>query len=75
MVTSMSMCPIFGRVNRSVMRRDSVPGSPFMSSQVLPFCPMVSTTNVSLSQWPIEYPIHVGCGSLGSGLPSVKIWR
>jgi len=49
MVTSMSMCPIFGRVNRSVMRRASVPGSPRMSSQVLPFCPIVSTTNVDIA--------------------------
>ena len=40
-----------------------------MSSQVLPFCPIVSTTNVSLSQWPIEYPIHVGCGFFGKRPP------
>src|SRR5438477_7397937 len=33
----------------------------------------MSTTNVSPSQWPEEYPIHDGSGSFGRGRPSMYI--
>src|SRR5262245_26534490 len=61
-VTSIVTCPTVGREYFSVTWSCSVPGNPRMSSQVFPFCPIVSTINVSPSQRPTEYPIHVGCG-------------
>src|SRR5579863_952653 len=54
---------------------DSVVGKPSSSSQVLPLNPMVSTTKVSPSQWPMDSPSQEGFGSSECGRPSVKICR
>src|SRR5579863_413033 len=53
----------------------SLCGRPALSSQVRSLTPIVSTTNVSPSHFPTEYPSQEGCGSLGRGRPSVKICR
>src|SRR5262245_31361917 len=46
-----------------------------MSSMALSLSPTVSTTSVSPSHLPTEYPLNVGSGSFGSGRPSRKICR
>src|SRR5713101_7171945 len=48
-------------------------GSPARSIQVLSFRPIVSTTSVSPSYRPMEFPIHVKSGSLGCWRPSVDL--
>ena len=37
--------------------------------------PLLSTTSVSPSQWPTEYPIQLGLGSVSKARPSMWIWR
>ena len=48
---------------------------PSRSSQVPVWNPKLSTTSVSPSQRPTEYPIHDTFGSGSSARPSIQIWR
>src|SRR4029434_9811708 len=61
--------------NRSVTCSASVVGLPALSSHVFPLKPLLSTTNVSPSHLPIEYPSHDGFGSGANLAPAVKICR
>src|SRR5262245_7279292 len=72
-VISMSRCPTSSLRKRSVTRRLPVCGCPPLSSQVRSLKPELSTTRVSRSHLPVEYPSHVGCGSVGSARSSRKI--
>src|ERR1043166_430610 len=57
---------------RSVRCSASVVGFPRPESQAFPLKPRESTTSVSPSQCPTEYPIQVGLGSFGNGRPLPK---
>src|SRR5262249_56973880 len=73
-VISISRLPKFGRRNRSVTLAASVNGLPMISSQPSSMRPLVSTTSVSPSHFPTEYPYHLGSASgPGKLLPSRKI--
>ena len=58
--------PIYGVEERKVPVDDALPGDSAWPTQAFPLKPLDSTTSVSPSQCPTEYPIHVGFGSLGS---------
>src|SRR5215469_15330429 len=76
MVISICIRPNFTRRQRSVIFPEVVRGLPSTSSQTSSRNPVVSTTSVSPSQYPAEYPYHQGVGLLlGSGRPSVRICR
>src|SRR5262249_31243375 len=70
-VTSRSIRPKLILWKRSVSRSASVCGWPLLSSQLPSLKPDVSTTKVSPSQRPIEYPYQAGSGSTGNCRPSV----
>src|ERR1700683_3353794 len=72
-VSVYAMWPISVRLNRSMVCNWSLCGCPMVSILVLPLKPMVSITSVSSSQWPTEFPNHVGSGFLGWGRPSIGV--
>src|SRR5206468_433247 len=77
-VTVSSMWPKSVRLNRSVTCKASLFGQACSAlSQPRSWNPVLSTTNVSPSHLPTEYPNHVGSLSLafGRGRPSVNTWQ